>query len=178
VLAYVFWHRPKPAAVGYERALRRFLADLQVTGMPGLGPVAGFAVGPLPWLPGGSGDGYEDWYLVDDFAALGRLNVTAVGPGPRAAHDRAAAGAAEGAGGVYALRSGPAEPGGTAHWFAKPAGLGYSELDALVEGLGTSVWQRQMTLGPAPEFCLTAPGPLTLPDELGPVVTVERRALA
>jgi len=44
-------------------------------------------------------------------------------------------------------------------WFAKPAGMSYEALygmlQAEVERVGGSgsVWQRQMVLGPAPEFC-------------------------
>jgi hypothetical protein len=50
-------------------------------------------------------------------------------------------------GGVYALVRGPAEPPAVAGWHRRaPAGD------------GGGLWQRQMVLGPAPEFCLNATG--------------------
>ena len=95
-----------------------------------------------------------DWYLVDDWAALGTLNETAVRGSREVPHGRAAAAAADGIAGVYALRLGvPAKPG-WAGWLHKPRELGYqrfeSELRAAAEGETASLWRRQMTLGPTP----------------------------
>jgi hypothetical protein len=144
VLAYVFWHRPRdgvePAL--YEARLRSFHAALET-------PSAAFRVRELPFAPGG---GYEDWYLVEDWQALGTLNAAAIDERRRGPHDGVAELAAEGWGGVYAHLRGEAEPPAAARWLAKPAGLGYDEF--LADLPGTSVWQRQLVLGPAPEFCV------------------------
>jgi hypothetical protein len=118
---------------------------------------------------------YEDWYLVADYGSLGVLNEAAAGRGHRSRHDDVAALAGPGAGGVYALLEG--EPGapalaaaGVAVWVvtrpqasvagALAHGLGPAELlgDGM-DGATSSLWRRQLVLGPAPEFCLVAPEP-------------------
>jgi hypothetical protein len=169
MLAYVFWHWPRPdvPAVAYEAVQRRFHAAL------GTAPPAGFlgsrsvAVGGAPWAAGG-GAAYEDWYLVEGSAALDPLNAAAVSTARQAAHDAAAAVADGGTAGLYLLRLGAAgDPPLTATWFAKPAGMSYGALFAalrpLVDAEGAALWGRQMTLGPTPEFCLHTVRPVTLP---------------
>ena len=42
----------------------------------------------------------------------------------------------------------------------------YARLEPPASRPGASLWRRQMVLGPAPEFCLLAPGRLDLPREL------------
>jgi hypothetical protein len=137
VLAYVFWHRPRPDVErgSYEAYLQAFHATLDV-------PSACFRLGVLPWR---HEDGYEDWYLVEDWAALGALNEAALAAPRRAEHDAAAAASDAGWGGVYRLIEGAAEPPEAVRW-------------AHERGEAQAVWQRQMVLGPAPEFCL-AGGP-------------------
>lgn len=146
MLAYVFWHRPSPAVArsAYEARLGAFHAALGV-------PSAWFSVGALPWMPGDE-DGYEDWYLVDDFAALGALNERAVSGPRRAPHDAAARMAGWGAAGVYALKRGEPRLDAVryAAWHAKPAGMPDADFEAALPG--AMVWQRQMVLGPAPEY--------------------------
>lgn len=146
MLAYVFWHRPAPDVprAAYEARLGAFHAAIGV-------PSAWFRVGALPWMPGDE-DGYEDWYLVDDFAALGELNVRAVTGSRRAPHDAAAAGAAWGTAGVYALKRGEPrlEEVRFASWHHKPRGRSHEAFEA--ELRGASVWQRQLVLGPTPEY--------------------------
>jgi hypothetical protein len=182
VLAYVFWHRPRDLAArdAYERAhvaFHRSLADNPPVGFHGS---AAFSVGELPWpwssasaqarLPDDGGGGYEDWYLVDDYTALGVLNEAAVGAGHRTVHDAVAHRFGEGAGGLYGLIEGARSPAlvdaTLAVWVARPPG---SEPRALGELLGdgmdpqhASLWRRQLVLGPAPEYCLLGrerPGP-------------------
>jgi hypothetical protein len=79
MLAYVFWHRPKPEVdVGaYEDAQHSFHALLEIRS-------ASFRVAELPF--GDRRSAYEDWYLVRDWADLGELNETAgwFGGGPSA----------------------------------------------------------------------------------------------
>jgi hypothetical protein len=77
--------------------------------------------------------------------------------------------AGTGAGALYGLRRGDpesvAQPCAT--WLSKPAGMPYAEFDermaALLDAPGASLWQRQLVLGPTPEFCLISPTPLELP---------------
>ena len=59
-------------------------------------------------------------------------------------------------------------------WFAKPDGMKYDELftrlEPVVDGAEGALWMRQMVLGPAREFCLHAPAPVSMADEFSPVV--------
>lgn len=117
--------------------------------------------GSLPWL-GAGGPGYEDWYVVEDFAALGVINEAALARGNRPAHDAAARLMGEGTGGVYRLLDGmPGFAGATlAAWIAPAPGPGEALLeDFLADGMdrdSASLWRRQLSLGPAPELCLLA----------------------
>ncbi len=172
MLAYVFWHQPRdPAArASYEQALTAFHRSLARSLPVGTLASATFRLAELPW-PGGLGAGgaaYEDWYLLEDFAALGVLNEAAVGRGHVSAHDEAARRAGPGTAAVYALIEGEpcAEALGEASlaiWIARPAGSTKSGLGELLgDGMDparASLWRRQMNLGPAPEFCLLADTP-------------------
>ena len=168
MLAYVFWHVPARdvAPADYEAWLAAFHARLGEGAPPALGPTAAVALDAIPWLGGAAG--YEDWYVVEDFTALGWLNEAAVSGARRAPHDAAAAAARSGVAGIMGHVAGPLlpDPLGWAAWLQKPAGVAYdafhAELTAAV-GSGAAAWQRQMTLGPATEYCVLATGPLSLP---------------
>ena len=136
MLAYVFWHRPAEdvAREDYEERLRAFHATLD-------GPSACFRLHVLPFK---HTDGYEDWYLVDDWAALGVLNDAAVAPVRRVEHDAAASAAGAGGGAVYRFLRGVPEPPAAVRWAAA------DETGAI------TAWRRQLVLGPAPEFCLSS----------------------
>jgi hypothetical protein len=140
----------------YEAALLNFHSSL--ASKPPLGFVRSETckVSGTSWLP--KRECYEDWYLVRDWAAVGELNRNAVASAHVASHDQVARAAESGTGGLYALYAGDDVPAGdSATWFAKPSGWSYAELDAAVEGVvqdGLALWQRQLLLGPAPEFCL------------------------
>lgn len=168
MLAYVFWHRPRPEAdiEGYESALSAFHRSLAHSRPAGLEASASFRVAELPWIAG-EGAGYEDWYLLDGFSSLGVLNEAAVGRGHRTAHDHAARQTALGTAGLYALQDGDTvawEQGAVGVWVerepgsAAPPALG----DLLADGVAPGpacLWRRQMSFGPAPEFCLHAARP-------------------
>jgi hypothetical protein len=179
VLAYVFWHLPAPDidAAEYEARLAAFHAALRAERPTGLGLTATLALDAIPWLDGAAG--YEDWYLVDDFAALGVLNAAAVSGSRQASHDAAAAAAHSGVAGIMGHIAGPLLPErpGWAAWLKKPAGMTYDAFHAeLWEALSNdaSAWQRQMTLGPATEYCVLAPArhPLSWPAQSWPLRTV------
>jgi hypothetical protein len=195
VLAYLFWHQPQdPAAIEpYEEAQRGFHRSLKRRPPVGLCGSAVFRVADLPWLaraPGAdrskigqqdaapAGVAYEDWYLIEDHAALGVLGEAAVGRGHRTAHDEVARRSGAGAAGLYGLLEGDraelAKDAGVlaraslAIWIARrpgcPRGGAPGQARELGELLGdgmdprrASLWQRQLVLGPAPEFCLLAP---------------------
>ena len=165
MLAYVFSHRAASGveAPSYEAALRRFHAALRSEPPPGFVSSTTYRIG----------NGYADWYLVDNSAALDALNEAAVQGARSAPHDAAAYMSADGAGKLLTLRSGSArtEPGFEIR-FSKPAGLGYPELyerlKRWTDRAEVSLWRRMMVLGPAPEFCLVAPSELDLPQEMHP----------
>jgi hypothetical protein len=157
MLAYVFWHRAATTA-GYEDALAAFHRTLATDPPPGYRGSAALRLDAAPWLPG-DGAAYEDWYLVEDWSALGALNAHAASGGRAPTHDAVAHSAATGAGGVYALVAGPAAPpqGGRTAWLAKPAGFAYQAFHAELRTTlpsAAQAWQRQMVLGPAPEYAV------------------------
>jgi hypothetical protein len=178
VLAYLFWHRPRdPSGIAeYEQAQIAFHRSLARTPPAGFRSSAVFRVVSLPWpwsasaaqerTPGDDLGGYEDWYLVEDYTALGVLNEAAVGRGHRSPHDALAGRLGGGAGGLYGLIEGQA-PDSLGRqtrtvWVSRPPGAAKRDLDALLADMladGTnpgeaSLWRRQFVLGPAPEYCL------------------------
>jgi hypothetical protein len=177
VLAYVFWHRAAPLIEPpeFEAALARFHAALAEHPPPGFGGSAAFRVSrQTPWIPG-FGPAYEDWYLVEDWPALGALNAAAVAGPRRSPHDAVAGESLSGAGGVYGLVSGEATPHARhARWLAKLTEVTREDFDTALRATGASVWMRQMVLGPAPEYVVRGPQPIELrypsaPGELEPV---------
>ncbi|MFI5004816.1 MAG: hypothetical protein ACHQE6_07375 [Solirubrobacterales bacterium] len=190
MLAYLLWHRPADGIEreAYERACERFHRSLHRSPPAGLRGSAVFRVGATPWLapappgesrpadptetqrcpdPAGEAaqDGqpqlaYEDWYLLEDFAALGVLNEAAVAHGHRSAHDGVARRFGAGAGGLYSLLEGHVDLAGAplAVWVARPPGVARRAMGELLgDGIDpehASLWRRQLVLGPAPEYCL------------------------
>ncbi|MBA3807093.1 MAG: hypothetical protein H0X28_01665 [Solirubrobacterales bacterium] len=173
MLAYIFWHSPREprASEEYEQALIAFHRSLARSAPVGMSASAVFRGGALPWLAPGTREqaraaaSYEDWYLLEDFAALGVLNEAAVGRGHVTRHDAAARGYGTGAGALYGLIEG--EPCAAsfgeatlAVWVTRPPGSpgrGLGEL--LGDGMQpahASLWRRHLVLGPAPEFCMLA----------------------
>jgi hypothetical protein len=161
MLAFIAWHRPAAgvAPEAYENALERFHRSLAHMPPNGFRGSASLRVEEVPWL---DGVGYEDWYLIDDWAALGVLEGAAVSHGHAGAHHAAAALTGMETAAVYRLLEGSANPGRTtaATWVSSARG---HERPALAELLGDgidperdSLWQRCLVLGPAPEYCLHA----------------------
>lgn len=170
MLAYLSWHRPAPEVdpAAYEQALERFHRSLAHRPPSGFRSSAAFALAELPWLPGtgeayftGDSGGYEDWYLLDDWAAVGVLEEAAVSHGHVTAHHKVAALAGAATGAVYRLIEGRARLGETtAVWVTRSPGHEHPSLAALLgdgmDPLHGSLWRRCLGLGPAPEFCLLA----------------------
>ena len=160
MLAYVFYHwkRSDVAAVDYEQRLRDFHDALR------LAPSAGFrsswcaSLTGAPWA-NNSGDSYEDWYLINGSIDLEPLNDAAISASRQVPHDQAAASAAGGTAGLYRLKAGAAIVAPLfASWFSKPNGWSYGQLLERLQPVTdyAALWGRQMTLGPALEFCLHA----------------------
>jgi hypothetical protein len=166
MLAYVFWHRPldDSAIEAYEHAEIAFHRSLAHAPPSGFQGSATFRVAGLEWF---EGRGYEDWYFVEDYTALGVLNMAAVGHGHRTAHDGIAHRFGAGAGGLYGLIEGHSPVGSgpgafgeesAAVWVARAPGIERRGLGELLgDGMDArhaSLWRRQLVFGPAPEFCL------------------------
>lgn len=171
MMAYVFWHWPRPSVspAEYEARQRAFHEALQAAPSAGFTRSFTHAFSGAPWT--GPGLAYEDWYLIDDSAALDRLNDAAVSASRQGPHDQAAAVAAGGTAGIYALRMGEAPTAPMlSYWFSKPEGLKYDALFAalhpMVLGSRAALWMRRMTLGPATEFCLQSKELLMLPPSI------------
>lgn len=172
MLAYVFWHWPRAefGADEYEARLTRFHEALALAPPDGFCGSFALALHGAPWAHSGA-HAYEDWYLLNGSGDLDRLNDAAVSGTRQASHDTAATAAAGGTAGLYRLRHGqPLPVPAWVHWFAKPAAMSYAALDELVRPLLArtpgALWMRQMTLGPALEFCLHAAENVPLPGEL------------
>jgi len=179
VLAYLSWHRPAPTVDvdAYERALEQFHRSLAHRAPSGFRGSATFRAAELPWLGSGgpaaapampdapgspAAPGYEDWYLLDDWAALGVLEEAAVSRGHVSAHDRIASLSGVATGAVYRFVEGHAglEETQLAVWVARASGHEHPSLSALLgDGMDPAVdglWRRCLGLGPAPEFCMLA----------------------
>ncbi|MGH7720796.1 MAG: hypothetical protein ACREON_18365 [Gemmatimonadaceae bacterium] len=182
MLAYVFWHWKQRAipASEYESLQRAFHAALAAAPSDGFSRSFTVALSGAPWLNAG-GEGYEDWYLVRDSAALDPLNEAAVTASRQSAHAAAAAAVAGGAAGLYRLRLGdPLTPPRHAQWFAKPQGMSYPRLWEMLAPVlretGAALWMRQMVLGPTPEMCVHSATALKLPSEIS-AASYELRAV-
>ena len=187
MLAYVFWHRPSAHApqVRYEQALYAFHRSLNRRRPAGMLGSVVYRVAGLPWPerrePAAGGMraapvfpavprlhapvGYEDWYLVEDFASIGVLNEAAVGRGHKTSHNEVARLNGAGTAGIFQLLEGSAAAmgeRGVSVWVAREPGSARPEVAGLlVDGAAgrAALWQRQLVLGPAPEFTLIAREP-------------------
>ncbi len=182
MLAYVFWHWPKDerSARSYESALKKFHDVLARRKPDGFVSSTTFKIARLPWKHGSKA--YEDWYLVENFSSLGTLNEGAISPTCLSAHNAVARLSGGGTGGVYKLRGSEAslDDSSWATWFSKPEGTKYKdffkELSRMKSDSTSRLFQRQLVLGPAPEFCLLGTIPVKLRGLARPV-TVRMRSL-
>lgn len=146
----------------YQESLLAFQRVLQERQPQGFVALMVLEMARLPWMAEGS-EVYEDWYIVENSAALDPLDEAAVTGICQEPHHRVARLAGNGTGGLYRLKQGTIDLGQLAatrsdSWFSKPAGMSYDRLYALLRQSHIDpqdiLWQRQMTMGPALEFCL------------------------
>lgn len=171
MLAYIFWHTRYPHVDKntYHTRLIDFHETLQANKPSGFLYSAVFQIADAPWIADGA-EAYEDWYLVENSAALDVLNEAAVNAQRKSVHDLVAHDAAKSTGGLYQLCSGEADlaKAQVALWFAKPAGMSYETLYSMLEPeiqpAGAALWRRQLVLGPAHEFCWQSSENAGLPE--------------
>jgi hypothetical protein len=164
MLAYVFWHWPQPQIEtgSYVDHLIAFHRTLAANKPDGFRESVVFRILNANWL-NTNGEAYEEWYLLDDSAAMDRLNDAAVSGFCEEPHNRVAREAADGIGGLYRLRAGVDDLALAryAAWLSKPNGVSYKDFYAGLESItsqpGVALWGRQMTLGPTTEFCIHSP---------------------
>ena len=170
MLAYVFWHWPQPSVEreSYLARLESFHHTLAATRPPGFHHSVVFGTEHADWL-NTSGAVYEEWYLLDDSAAMAPLNDAAVSGACEVPHNLVARDAAGGTGGLYRLRAGEEvlPEARFAVWLSKPDGVSYRNfydaLAHLTSQPNVALWGRQMVLGPTTEFCLHSQTPVQLP---------------
>ena len=171
MLAYVFWHWPQStiARSSYLDHLAEFHRTLASNKPPGFRRSVVFSIRGANWL-NTDGEVFEEWYLLDDSAAMDPLNEAAVTGACEIPHNRVAREAADGTGGLYRFREGQEDLAQSrfAVWLSKPNGVSYpdfyADLQPLTSQPGVGLWGRQMTLGPTTEFCIHSPTPLQLPE--------------
>ena len=171
MLAYVFWHWPQANIhrdayvdhlVGFQRTLAANKPD-------GFCESVVFRIRGANWLNTNE-EAYEEWYLLDDSAAMDKLNDAAVSGACEEPHNRVAREAADGIGGLYRFRAGQEELAQSrfATWLSKPSGVSYKNfyaaLDLITGHPGVGLWGRQMTLGPTTEFCIHSRNVIELPQ--------------
>lgn len=135
-----------------------------------------FRVRGLPWAQVQTAI-YEDWYLVEDFAALGTLNDAAVTGTVRGPHDVVAKDFLKGTGGIFKLVSGDLDlrQARFATWIEKNIGPTYQsyyeDVARIVGERKAGLWRRQMVLGPSPQFCVHSEDALQFPDVFKPLTS-------
>jgi hypothetical protein len=172
VLAYIAWHRPAPDVdpAAYEHAIERFHSSLAHRPPSGFDGSVAFRAAELPWLRptaggGQSGGGYEDWYLLDSWSAVGVLEEAAVTRGHVTAHDAVASKADVSTAAIYRFAEGGVRLGEArvSVWVTRGRGHEHPSIEALLgDGMDPAragLWRRCIGLGPAPEYCLLASEP-------------------
>ncbi len=183
MLAYLFWHQRRPGTSPreYESALRKFhgiLAQAHPVGYLGSSTLRFDA---LPFM--GSIETYEDAYYVSGFGALGTLNQRAVEGVSKAPHDKIADRSLHGKGGLYRLLGGhPTSPlRSRVIWGSKRTGRTYAELREAVDAhgvpQGSSLWVRELGLGPAEDLAFRGSAQARMPAWLEELMVPELEAV-
>ena len=181
MLAYVFWHwRQLTIDRGaYLEHLADFHRTLAANKPSGFRHSVVFSINGASWL-NTTGEVFEEWYLLDDSAAMDPLNEAAVSGACEAPHNRVAREATDGTGGLYRFRAGEEDLAQSkfAVWLSKPSGVSYPDFFAALQPIttqqGVGLWGRQMTLGPTTEFCIHSSTQIELPaNYTGQTISLE-----
>jgi hypothetical protein len=173
MLAYVFWHWPRPEvkAHTYQEDLITYHQTLLAHKPDGFHHTRVLLMEQASWLTRNE-ETYEDWHLVENSAALDPLNERAVSGPCQEPHRQIARWTQGSAGGLYHQVFGEADllTVRFAYRFNKPTGMTYQALYELLQPLtqeskGT-LWIRQMNLGPGPEFCFHSSEEIIFPASL------------
>jgi hypothetical protein len=181
MLAYLFWHSASAATDPqvYLQRLRSFHQQLSQSSPAGLLASYTWHVGTVSWLQ--DANCYEDWYVLEDASYLDTLAEAAVSHRLRSVHDAIAGLATSGVAGLFKPACGDRAQaeGNLVSWFSKPVGTSYDDLYGYLEeqdpSLTGGLWQRFLTLGPTPEFCLVTTEDPHLPAEYAPIVVSRGR---
>ena len=180
MLAYIFWHWPRPGVASDDYVTRQlaFHEALASRGPAALEASYIWRVTGAPWTP--TSVAYEDWYLLENSAGLDALNAAAVSDSLREVHDAAAGLAAGGMAALYTpsgprVGDEPALDGSVALWFNKPEAMRYGALYQRLRPRLAHLWTRMMVLGPSPEFLLLGDTIQGIPPEWRPQITYRER---
>lgn len=180
MLAYIFWHWPRPGVASDDYVARQlaFHEALAARGPAALEASYIWRVTGAPWTP--TSVAYEDWYLLENSAGLDALNAAAVSDSLREVHDAAAGLAAGGMAALYTpsgprVGEEPALDGSVALWFNKPEAMRYGALYQRLRPRLSHLWTRMMVLGPSPEFLLLGDSVQGIPPEWRPQITYRER---
>lgn len=176
MLAYVFWHRMREDCSKdiYENKIIKFQSTLAESHLVGFKGSVVARIDSAPWLASHS-EAYEDWYLLDGSEVLDKLNDVAVSGSRKGPHNDVAHLATDFHGGLYQLRTGSEYSVSSefALWLSKPAGSDYESFYRYISqntaSEKSSLWRRQMVLGPTPEFCMIGTKMPDLPSQFSPV---------
>jgi hypothetical protein len=165
MLAYVLWHHPRgedSTRIIYEASLLALHEGLHEAKIDGFVDSTTSTVLGLPWLPGA--DNREDWYVVRDWYGIGALSEALHSGRQKVARDLVTHSSSVDGAAIYRLHSGECRiDAPSAVWFPKPDGMAYWVMEELMEPLfgthGWGLWQRQLALGPSPEFCFLGEQP-------------------
>lgn len=168
MLGYLFWHAKAPSisAADYETQLSAFHASFQQLKPAGFMHSRVYRVPALPWMPATEAV-YEDWYILENSAALDVINHAAIHNPHKGSHDSVARMVIGGLGGAYELRSGEIDliPEHV-YWFGKPATVPKDVFQTDMQALKANAlfWGKYMVFGQTPSFCLQTAEPVEFPS--------------
>jgi hypothetical protein len=151
MLAYVFWHwhGPQIEAGAYQHNLIAFHQALSAHKPRGFDSSMVLLAEQATWL-GRDAPTYEDWYFVENSAALDPLNEGTLSGPCQEAHNQLARWTEGGTGGIFRLQAaGTYSPAVNFAWrFNKPAAMSYAALYELLrpatEETGVHLWVRAL----------------------------------